>query len=229
MEKDKKDKKNLVIEIKENKKNYTMEDYYYFIKNLLENKKISSTTYYDVKDLDFMELLNNEELFNNLRNYIVHGSQTDKEYYTFLLSKINNQISKGRFADNLNYYSRLNGITSNDMANRLGLPTSTVNDWYNGVNYPRQDKISALAKILNIPAEFLTQDRNSLNIEISTIGSIPSNQIEFIKNWSKIPNFLENSNKRYFALEIKDNYMENKYFKGDIIIFERLESCDSRS
>lgn len=95
-------------ERKENINNLSM--YYHYINILIRDKKIDKKTYDIVKDYDINKLLNNNEYIQYIRNYIAHNSKyedaTDKEITSFILTKINNQISKGQFASNLHYYSR---------------------------------------------------------------------------------------------------------------------------
>lgn len=132
------------------------------------------------------------------------------------------------------------------MAKRLDVSISTVSDWYNGVNFPRPDKLNALARELKIPVEYLTRDsenRIDYTIEdmykkgrdsstkVPTLGGIPagiSNEaIQYIEDWEEIPATLVNSDKEYFALKIKDTSMTPKYQYGDIVIFQRASNCSS--
>lgn len=117
------------------------------------------------------------------------------------------------------------------MAKKLNLSLSTVSDWYNGVNYPRPDKIKLLANALYIPSSYLTENRNELsknnNAENNNTIDIQNNSIEYIDDYNKIFDNWKNNYKKYFALKIKDDSMLPKYQDGDIIIFQHASHCDS--
>lgn len=106
---DKKSNNNEVNNLKIKSKK-DLDTYYHYIDILINDKKIDKETYNIVKDYDVNKLLNNRKYLQYLRSYIAHSSKyktaTDNELVNFLLTKINNQISKGQFADNLNYYSQ---------------------------------------------------------------------------------------------------------------------------
>lgn len=115
------------------------------------------------------------------------------------------------------------------MAKKLNLSLSTVSDWYNGVNYPRPDKLKLLSQALCVPTSYLTENRNNLNTEKYNnfpLG-IPNEHIEYIDDYKDIFVRLENKSTEFFALKIKDESMLSKYQKGDIIIFQRVNNCSN--
>ena len=58
--------------------------------------------------------------------------------------------SKQIFADNLNYYLLINGVSQKEVSEKLGVASSTINEWCKGKKYPRIDKIEKLANYFGI-------------------------------------------------------------------------------
>ena len=58
------------------------------------------------------------------------------------------QEAKNTFANNFVFYLKKTGKNQSDVANYLGVTTSTVSDWANAKKYPRVDKMQALADYL---------------------------------------------------------------------------------
>ena len=58
--------------------------------------------------------------------------------------------NKEVFADNLAYYVERSGRTQKELAELVGVSTSTFNDWMKAKKYPRIDKIEILANYFRI-------------------------------------------------------------------------------
>lgn len=73
--------------------------------------------------------------------------------------------NKEIFAKNLKYYMDYFNKDRNDICNDLNIPYTTFTDWYNGVTYPRIDKIEMLANYFNIKKSDLIENKykNSLD------------------------------------------------------------------
>ena len=67
--------------------------------------------------------------------------------------------NKETFAKNLAYYLSLCGKEQKEVAEDIGVATSTFNDWAKGKNYPRIDKIEKLANYLGIKKSDLIEDK----------------------------------------------------------------------
>ncbi len=68
--------------------------------------------------------------------------------------------SKAReiFISNLKYWMKKRNKEQADIARDLKINISTVSSWYNGIAYPRVDKMQMLADYLNIPMAYLTDE-----------------------------------------------------------------------
>lgn len=67
------------------------------------------------------------------------------------------------FANNLNYYMKVNNKIQDDLVKDLGLKTSTISSWCNGQKLPRMDKIVLLADYFGIHFSKLIEERTDNN------------------------------------------------------------------
>ena len=74
---------------------------------------------------------------------------------------MNNIGNKEIFAKNLAYYLSICGREQKEVAENIGVPTSTFNEWVKGRKYPRIDKIELLANYFRIKKSDLIEDKKS--------------------------------------------------------------------
>ena len=67
--------------------------------------------------------------------------------------------NKEIFAKNLVYYLSVCGREQKEVAEDLGVPSSTFNEWVKGKKYPRIDKIEKLANYFRIKKSDLIEDK----------------------------------------------------------------------
>lgn len=67
---------------------------------------------------------------------------------------------KREFSKNLNDLLYKNGMSRRDLADKIGVPYTTVCNWCNGVTYPRMDKVEMMAKVFNVPKSRLVETYN---------------------------------------------------------------------
>lgn len=60
---------------------------------------------------------------------------------------------------NLSYYMERSGRTQKEVAEIIGIATSTLNDWMKAKSYPRIDKIELLANYFGIQKSDLIEER----------------------------------------------------------------------
>lgn len=68
--------------------------------------------------------------------------------------------NKNVMAKNLTYYVDRSGKTQKELAEVVGVATSTFNDWMKAKKYPRIDKIEQLANYFGILKSDLIEDRD---------------------------------------------------------------------
>ena len=71
--------------------------------------------------------------------------------------------NKTVLAKNLTYYVNKSGRTQKELAEVVGVATSTFNDWMKGKKYPRIDKIELLANYFGILKSDLIEDKEKKN------------------------------------------------------------------
>lgn len=67
--------------------------------------------------------------------------------------------NKKIFAANLSYYIERSGRSQKELADMLGVATSTLNNWVKGQKYPRIDKIEMLANYFGILKSDLIEEK----------------------------------------------------------------------
>ena len=69
--------------------------------------------------------------------------------------------NKETFAKNLVYYLSICGKEQKEVAEDIGVATSTFNEWVKGKKYPRIDKIELLANYFKIQKSDLIEDKTN--------------------------------------------------------------------
>ena len=80
--------------------------------------------------------------------------------------------NKEVFGNNLAYYVERSGRSQRELADVLGVASSTFNDWVKGRKYPRIDKIEMLANIFGILKSDLIEERTEEHREIQKKNNI---------------------------------------------------------
>ncbi len=64
------------------------------------------------------------------------------------------------FSKNLRYFLEKYDMTQLELSKRLGVGTTSVYNWCNGLKSPRMDKVDAMCKIFNCNRSDLMEDRS---------------------------------------------------------------------
>ena len=67
--------------------------------------------------------------------------------------------NKETMAKNLKFYIERSGLSQKELAETVGVATSTFNDWVKGKKYPRIDKIEILANYFGILKSDLIEEK----------------------------------------------------------------------
>lgn len=67
--------------------------------------------------------------------------------------------NKETFSKNLKYYMEKKDVTQKEMAEIVGVATSTFNDWMKAKKYPRIDKVEMLANYFGILKSDLIEEK----------------------------------------------------------------------
>jgi transcriptional regulator with XRE-family HTH domain len=63
------------------------------------------------------------------------------------------------FSKRLRYYLNKYGMTQLELSKRLGVGTTSVYNWCNGIKTPRMDKVDSMCKIFNCKRSDLIEDK----------------------------------------------------------------------
>lgn len=77
--------------------------------------------------------------------------------------------NKETMAKNLKFYIDKSGKSQKDLAEMVGVATSTFNDWVKGKKYPRIDKIEKLANYFRIQKSDLIEEKEQKNISTNEL------------------------------------------------------------
>ena len=142
--------------------------------------------------------------------------------------------NKNVFADNLQYYMRINHVERQDVCKALGFKYSTFSEWCNANKYPRIDKIEALAQFFRIEKSDLIEKRKlshrSTGVKIPVLGyvraGIPIEAVEEILDFEEISADMA-AKGEHFALSVKGDSMEPRIKNGDVVIVEKRETVEN--
>lgn len=85
---------------------------------------------------------------------------------------MSNLGNKEVFAKNLRKYVERSGKTQKDIAEIVGVASSTFNEWIKGNKYPRIDKIEIMANYFGILKSDLIEDKTEMQQKNDTIVGI---------------------------------------------------------
>lgn len=112
--------------------------------------------------------------------------------------------NKEIFAKNLKYYMEYYNKDRSQVAEDIGIPYTTFNDWYNAVTYPRIDKIELLANYFNIQKSDLIENKYKNSNNLSDERQIlfdKAKQVISDDDWATI---------EFIMKKTIDNYEKNK-------------------
>lgn len=140
------------------------------------------------------------------------------------------------FSKNLNKYLNLSNKTQKEVADSIGVLTSTFNTWCQGVALPRMGKVQKLADYFDIEKSDLIDDKPFSNITtkkgiiIKVLGrvaaGIPIEAVEEVIDTEEITQEMAATG-TYFGLQIKGNSMEPRMCEGDVVIVRQQEDAES--
>ena len=134
------------------------------------------------------------------------------------------------------------GLNLEDVASILGVSISTVSRYETkDIENMGIDKVDSLATALQCtPAYLMGWGTNTAEsqdditpgiIRIPVLGVIPAGipieAIEDIIDYEEVPADWGKGGKEFFGLKLKGDSMSPKYLDGDVVLFEKAETCES--
>lgn len=93
--------------------------------------------------------------------------------------------NKKVFANNLDFYMKLNNKTRKDIARDLDIPYTTISSWLKAEFYPRIDKIEQLANYFCIKKSDLVESQNTIiyktNKKSLDLSGLSDEDIDYLK------------------------------------------------
>lgn len=131
--------------------------------------------------------------------------------------------------------------TLEEVAKEVGVSAATISRYESGeIENIRRDKISKLAKALDVTPAYLMGWEEDTNIEqiepinsikIPVVGRIPAGTpieaIEDIIEYIDIPENWTNGNKEYFGLIVRGDSMYPLLLDGDTVVIKRQEVAET--
>lgn len=140
-----------------------------------KDKEIIYTNYINyINDKNNFNDYQKDIIFTHLRNMLAHTNKVllidelDNSIHTILQSNKEKEI----LSKNLKKFMEYKKLSVTDLANKLNLPYSTVNDWVNKVSYPRVDKLNRLAEAFGVSKSDLTEENNNTISNSTNNGAI---------------------------------------------------------
>lgn len=142
------------------------------------------------------------------------------------------------FSERLRHYLNKYEMTQLELSKRLGVGTTSVYNWCNGIKTPRMDKVDAMCKIFNCKRSDLMEDKKSdtadhhhckgviINVYGRVAAGIPLEMIDDIIDTEEITEGMARTGE-FFALQIRGDSMEPRMKEGDIVIVRKQEDADS--
>ena len=139
-----------------------------------------------------------------------------------------NTTTKGIIAQNIQKNLDINNMSQTDLAEKIGVSTSTVSLWVLGKNAPRAGMVDKICKALNITREELIQDPNKPFSSAAVSKPLPIYNSFYYKNKffdeSNIDHYLavDKSVSADFGIIVYSESMSDAGIKpGDIAFFTR--------
>ncbi len=148
---------------------------------------------------------------------------------------------ENNFASNLKHLRIQNGLTQQELADKLGKDYSTIGKWELGQRSPIMTDVIRIANFFDISLEKLigssiiydnaeTVSTTFETIKIPVLGTIKAGialeaqqdileYIDIPKEWTK-------GSKQFYGLKISGDSMAPKYEENDIVIFEQTNDFD---
>lgn len=139
------------------------------------------------------------------------------------------------FSTNLRRYLSLFDMTQLELSQKLGVGTTSVSNWCNGLKSPRMDKVDAMCVLFNCTrSDLMEEPKLSTNkkqgITINVLGRVAAGlPIEAVENIIDTEEISEEMAKtgEFFGLQIHGDSMEPRMYEGDIVIVRKQDDAES--
>lgn len=139
------------------------------------------------------------------------------------------------FSTNLRRYLSLFDMTQLELSQKLGVGTTSVSNWCNGLKSSRMDKVDAMCALFNCTrSDLMEEPKLSTNkkqgITINVLGRVAAGlPIEAVENIIDTEEISEEMAKTgdFFGLQIYGDSMEPRMYEGDVVIVRKQDDAES--
>lgn len=128
------------------------------------------------------------------------------------------------------------GLSQKELAKSLSIPQNTFSQYETGKRAPDFETLKKIANYFNVTVDYILGESSDPPpqpgiIRVPVFGTIPAGipicAIEDVLDYEEMPESRDTAGKEFFALKIKGDSMFPNYLDGDIVIFQRQDTCDS--
>lgn len=128
------------------------------------------------------------------------------------------------------------GLSQKELAKSLSIPQNTFSQYETGKRAPDFETLKKIANYFNVTVDYLLGDSSEplpqtgiIRVPVYGVipAGIPMSAIEDILDYEEMPESRDTVGKEFFALRLKGDSMFPNYLDGDIVIFQRQDTCDS--
>ncbi len=138
------------------------------------------------------------------------------------------------FSKRLRYYLNQYEMTQAEFAKKMGVGTTSVYNWCNGIKVPRMDKVDIMCKLFHCTRSDLVEDKQPpqkrKGVVIKVLGNvaagIPIEAIEDVVDEEEISEELARTG-QFFGLKIKGDSMQPRICEGDTVIVRQQDDAES--
>ncbi|MBQ1478405.1 MAG: helix-turn-helix domain-containing protein [Erysipelotrichaceae bacterium] len=134
-----------------------------------------------------------------------------------------------KFKENLRYLRKLNKMSQNDLANRLGYKSfTTIQKWEDGTSFPKVENLNALSDIFHVELDHLLNiDLRAEKVAVPILGEVKAGYDMYADEnilGYEYCDLKDYGAGEYFYLKVKgDSMKDDRIQDGDIVYVRRQD------
>lgn len=139
-----------------------------------------------------------------------------------------------KFSENLRYLRKLNKMSQNDLAERLGYRSfTTIQKWEDGTSFPKVENLNALAGIFRVELDHLLNvDLRAEKVAVPILGEVKAGYDMYADEnilGYEYCDLKDYGAGEYFYLKVRgDSMKEDRIEDGDIVYVKRQDYLEKR-
>ncbi len=139
-----------------------------------------------------------------------------------------------KFKENLRYLRKINKMSQNELADRLGYKSfTTIQKWEDGTSFPKVANLNALAALFEVDLDqLLNEDLRTDKVAVPILGEVKAGYDMFADENIFGYEYYDNKEHgigEYFYLKVKgDSMKDDRIQEGDIVYVKKQDYLDNR-